>query len=271
MHSFDPNAKLCACLFAVNNISEDFLPSKSNIDSPFSTSVITVFGVCWLPYHTYFISIYLWPSLIQTPGIKHIFLAFYWFAMANSLFNPIILFAMNRRYVCIISIKKKVYILFTLSNLIVTFRIRNYIIYYLKFTCCLFGLHERFSRRCRRSSFQMMMIKKGISQPQHQHANSSQVQHDLPNRCKIKKLRQCEYKQCGFSKANNHATSDDDSNNRQVNDQSSYNQINLRCKAIHQEQYDCNSINSNSNQNCSANQAMQKNINEEEKNPVELH
>nr|XP_027197087.1 uncharacterized protein LOC113791498 isoform X1 [Dermatophagoides pteronyssinus] len=73
--------------------------------------VISVFALCWLPYHSYFISIYWWPSLIKTSGIKHIYLAFYWFAMANSLFNPVILFAMNRR-------------------------IRNYIKHYVKCACC---------------------------------------------------------------------------------------------------------------------------------------
>ncbi|KAH9516170.1 hypothetical protein DERF_006930 [Dermatophagoides farinae] len=73
--------------------------------------VISVFALCWLPYHSYFISIYWWPSLIKTPGIKHIYLAFYWFAMANSLFNPVILFAMNRR-------------------------MRNYLKYYVKCACC---------------------------------------------------------------------------------------------------------------------------------------
>ncbi|CAG2118143.1 unnamed protein product, partial [Medioppia subpectinata] len=58
---------------------------------------ITVFGICWLPYHSYFLSTYIWPDIIKTKQIKHIYLFIYWLAMANSLFNPIILFVMNKR------------------------------------------------------------------------------------------------------------------------------------------------------------------------------
>ncbi|XP_054160070.1 tachykinin-like peptides receptor 86C [Oppia nitens] len=60
--------------------------------------VISVFGICWLPYHSYFLSTYMWPDIIKLKQIKHIYLAIYWLAMANSLFNPIILFVMNRRF-----------------------------------------------------------------------------------------------------------------------------------------------------------------------------
>ena len=80
--------------------------------------VLIVFGLCWLPYHAYFIYNYYadlasqvsshwstqqyilgpdWSS--PQPHSQHVFLAFFWLAMANSAVNPIIYFLMNAKCV----------------------------------------------------------------------------------------------------------------------------------------------------------------------------
>ena len=61
-------------------------------------TVVVVFGVCWLPYHVYFLCTYQWPQLVSAKATQHIYLAIYWLAMSNSMLNPIILILMNRRY-----------------------------------------------------------------------------------------------------------------------------------------------------------------------------
>ena len=52
--------------------------------------IITVFGICWLPYHVYFIYSYHNPEIMRFPHIKNIYLGFYWLAMANCALNPIV-------------------------------------------------------------------------------------------------------------------------------------------------------------------------------------
>ena len=52
--------------------------------------VVTIFIVCWAPYHMYFLYSYHWPAITRHPSISHIYLAFYWLAMANTCVNPII-------------------------------------------------------------------------------------------------------------------------------------------------------------------------------------
>lgn len=60
---------------------------------------MVVFGVCWLPYHLYFLTTHYWPAVVSVPNIQHIYLAIYWLAMSNSMLNPIILLVMNTRWV----------------------------------------------------------------------------------------------------------------------------------------------------------------------------
>ena len=61
--------------------------------------IVVVFGVCWLPYHVYFIYYYHDKSIVKFKYISQIFLGFYWLAMANTMVNPIIYYWMNTRYV----------------------------------------------------------------------------------------------------------------------------------------------------------------------------
>ena len=60
--------------------------------------VVTIFMVCWAPYHMYFIYSYHNPNITKIPYISHIYLAFYWLAMSNTCVNPIIYYWMNRRF-----------------------------------------------------------------------------------------------------------------------------------------------------------------------------
>jgi tachykinin-like receptor len=59
--------------------------------------VISIFAVCWLPYHGYFIYVYHHNSLAVSSYVPHLYLSFYWLAMSNAMVNPIIYYWMNNR------------------------------------------------------------------------------------------------------------------------------------------------------------------------------
>ncbi|KAL8588608.1 hypothetical protein ACOMHN_067461 [Nucella lapillus] len=61
-------------------------------------AVVVIFGLCWLPYHTYFIVVQTHESLRLEPYIQQVYLLIYWLAMSNSLYNPIIYCLMNARF-----------------------------------------------------------------------------------------------------------------------------------------------------------------------------
>ncbi|XP_030767663.1 tachykinin-like peptides receptor 99D [Sitophilus oryzae] len=60
--------------------------------------VVIIFAVCWLPYQLYFIVISYFPDITQSEYIQETFLAIYWLAMSNSMYNPIIYCWMNARF-----------------------------------------------------------------------------------------------------------------------------------------------------------------------------
>ncbi|XP_063229068.1 tachykinin-like peptides receptor 86C [Bacillus rossius redtenbacheri] len=60
--------------------------------------VVSIFAVCWLPYHGFFIYSYHNTAMTATRYVQHIYLAFYWFAMANAMVNPLIYYWMNCRF-----------------------------------------------------------------------------------------------------------------------------------------------------------------------------
>ena len=62
--------------------------------------VVIIFAVCWLPYQIYFIYTYHNKAIVKKPFIQHVYLGFYWLAMANSMFNPFVYYWMNARFVC---------------------------------------------------------------------------------------------------------------------------------------------------------------------------
>ncbi|KAK0168217.1 hypothetical protein PV327_002042 [Microctonus hyperodae] len=60
--------------------------------------VVVIFAVCWLPFHVYFIVTPYLPEITNEPYIQELFLAIYWLAMSNSMYNPIIYCWMNSRF-----------------------------------------------------------------------------------------------------------------------------------------------------------------------------
>ena len=61
-------------------------------------AVVVIFAICWLPQHTYFVVQNLQPNIICYRHIHHVYLVIYWFAMSNSMYNPIMYCWMNARY-----------------------------------------------------------------------------------------------------------------------------------------------------------------------------
>lgn len=60
--------------------------------------ILILFGLCWLPYHAYFLVLFYYPDLMKQHYTQHVFLLFFWFAMANSAINPIVYFIMNAKF-----------------------------------------------------------------------------------------------------------------------------------------------------------------------------
>ncbi|XP_048001553.1 tachykinin-like peptides receptor 86C isoform X2 [Leguminivora glycinivorella] len=60
--------------------------------------VVMVFALCWLPYHAYFVLVYHHQRLASAPVAQHVYLLFYWLAMANSMFNPLIYYWMSNKF-----------------------------------------------------------------------------------------------------------------------------------------------------------------------------
>lgn len=59
--------------------------------------VVAIFGVCWLPYHLYFLLVHHYPDMRNSAYIQNIYLTIYFLAMSNSMYNPIIYCWMNSR------------------------------------------------------------------------------------------------------------------------------------------------------------------------------
>ncbi|XP_031767015.1 tachykinin-like peptides receptor 99D isoform X1 [Galleria mellonella] len=60
--------------------------------------VVVIFAVCWLPFHVYFVVTSYYPDVVNYPHIQEIYLGFYWLAMSNSMYNPIIYCWMNSKF-----------------------------------------------------------------------------------------------------------------------------------------------------------------------------
>ncbi|KPJ06007.1 Tachykinin-like peptides receptor 86C [Papilio machaon] len=75
----------------------DSIQSKRKVVKMFIL-VIVIFGICWLPYHSYFIYTHFDPSILYMKYVQHMYLGFYWLAMANAMVNPIIYYWMNAKF-----------------------------------------------------------------------------------------------------------------------------------------------------------------------------
>ncbi|KAG5862781.1 hypothetical protein JTB14_028900, partial [Gonioctena quinquepunctata] len=75
----------------------DSIRSKRKVVKMFIL-VVMIFGICWLPYHSYFIYIYFDTNILFSRYTQHVYLGFYWFAMSNAMVNPLIYYWMNARF-----------------------------------------------------------------------------------------------------------------------------------------------------------------------------
>ncbi|XP_050726319.1 tachykinin-like peptides receptor 86C isoform X2 [Eriocheir sinensis] len=60
--------------------------------------IVVVFMLCWLPQQGFFLYQYHNSQVLDSAHIQHIYLGFYWLAMANAMVNPIIYYWMNARF-----------------------------------------------------------------------------------------------------------------------------------------------------------------------------
>lgn len=61
-------------------------------------AIVSIFGICWLPYHMFYVYAYHNPEISSSYFVPHLFLGFYWLAMSTTMVNPIIYYWMNRRF-----------------------------------------------------------------------------------------------------------------------------------------------------------------------------
>ncbi|EDW80958.1 uncharacterized protein Dwil_GK11283 [Drosophila willistoni] len=61
-------------------------------------AIVSIFAICWLPYHLFFIYAYHNNHVASTKYVQHMYLGFYWLAMSNAMVNPIIYYWMNKRF-----------------------------------------------------------------------------------------------------------------------------------------------------------------------------
>ncbi|XP_075215348.1 tachykinin-like peptides receptor 86C [Lycorma delicatula] len=75
----------------------DSIKSKRKVVRMFII-IVSIFGICWLPYHSYFLYTHHNTSLPYTSYVQHLYLSFYWLAMSNAMVNPLIYYWMNARF-----------------------------------------------------------------------------------------------------------------------------------------------------------------------------
>ncbi|KAL3280394.1 hypothetical protein HHI36_017878 [Cryptolaemus montrouzieri] len=75
----------------------DSIRSKRKVVKMFIL-IVFIFGICWLPYHGYFIYVYYDTNIIFSKYTQHVYLAFYWLAMSTAMVNPLIYYFMNARF-----------------------------------------------------------------------------------------------------------------------------------------------------------------------------
>ncbi|XP_069124041.1 tachykinin-like peptides receptor 99D [Argopecten irradians] len=59
--------------------------------------VVVMFGICWVPYHLYFIFA-SYTEIERYNNVQQIYLIIYWLAMSNSMYNPLIYCWMNAKF-----------------------------------------------------------------------------------------------------------------------------------------------------------------------------
>ncbi|EFX77115.1 hypothetical protein DAPPUDRAFT_54510 [Daphnia pulex] len=80
-----------------NQRQAESIQSKHKVVRMFMV-IVTLFVVCWLPYHGYFVYQFIDDQVISYKYTQHIFLSFYWLAMSNTMINPLVYYYMNTRF-----------------------------------------------------------------------------------------------------------------------------------------------------------------------------
>ncbi|RWS22398.1 tachykinin-like peptides receptor 99D, partial [Leptotrombidium deliense] len=80
-----------------SHLQREFIRSKQKVVKMLIV-VVVLFAFCWAPYHGYFLYTYHFPDVVNQKYVQHVYLAIYWLAMSNSMYNPIIYVWMNKRY-----------------------------------------------------------------------------------------------------------------------------------------------------------------------------
>ncbi|RZF36506.1 hypothetical protein LSTR_LSTR008841 [Laodelphax striatellus] len=75
----------------------DSIKSKRKVVRMFII-IVSIFGICWLPYHSYFLYMHFNRSVQYSSYVQHMYLLFYWLAMSNAMVNPLIYYWMNARF-----------------------------------------------------------------------------------------------------------------------------------------------------------------------------
>ena len=60
--------------------------------------VVVIFALCWLPQNVYFVLSHVWESITHDTRAQHYYLIFFWMAMSQAMYNPILYCWMNLRY-----------------------------------------------------------------------------------------------------------------------------------------------------------------------------
>ncbi|RWS03528.1 tachykinin-like peptides receptor 99D, partial [Dinothrombium tinctorium] len=84
------------CIGEQSQLQQDFIRSKQKVVKMLIV-VVVIFAICWLPYHCYFLYSYHSPEVANKQYVQHVYLAFYWLAMSNSMYNPMIYVWMNKK------------------------------------------------------------------------------------------------------------------------------------------------------------------------------
>ncbi|XP_042909337.1 tachykinin-like peptides receptor 86C isoform X2 [Parasteatoda tepidariorum] len=80
-----------------SDFQNDVIRSKQRVVHML-VAIVILFGICWLPYHAYFLYVYHHQDALSSQYIQHVYLAIYWLAMSNSCYNPIVYYWMNSKF-----------------------------------------------------------------------------------------------------------------------------------------------------------------------------
>lgn len=61
--------------------------------------VVFIFMIVWFPYNAYYLTLHLVEPIGNKMLSLYIYINIYWLGMSSTVFNPVIYYFMNKRYV----------------------------------------------------------------------------------------------------------------------------------------------------------------------------